>query len=74
MPDPRQLDPDPIRVVLDQGEVVELDGGTLVLDGRGIPERGAPACALACTVSCSGAAGVVVSVADLPPPDSTAPG
>jgi hypothetical protein len=28
MPDPRQLDPDRIRVVLDHGEAVELDGGT----------------------------------------------
>jgi hypothetical protein len=33
MPDPRQLDPDQIRVVLDHGGV-ELDGGTLVLDGE----------------------------------------
>jgi hypothetical protein len=32
MPDPRQLDPERIRVVLDHGEVVELDGGTLGLD------------------------------------------
>ncbi|MEO7196017.1 MAG: hypothetical protein ABIZ05_14575 [Pseudonocardiaceae bacterium] len=32
MPDPTQFDPDRLRVVLDQGEVVELDGGTLVLD------------------------------------------
>jgi hypothetical protein len=37
MPDPRQLDPDRIRVVLDHGEVVELDGGTLVLDGEKSP-------------------------------------
>ncbi len=37
MPDPRQLDPDRIRVVLDHGEVVELDGGTLVLDGQESP-------------------------------------
>jgi hypothetical protein len=29
-----QLDPDQIQVVLDHGEVVELDGGTLVLDGQ----------------------------------------
>jgi hypothetical protein len=34
MRDPMQLDPDQIRVVLDHGEVVELDGGTLVLDGQ----------------------------------------
>ncbi len=34
MPDPRQFDPDRLRVVLDRGEVVELDGGTLVLDGQ----------------------------------------
>ena len=34
MPDPTQFDPDPIRVALDHGEVVELDGGTLVLDGE----------------------------------------
>ena len=37
MPDPRQLDPDQLRVVLDHGEVVELDGGTLVLDGEESP-------------------------------------
>jgi hypothetical protein len=34
MPDPTQFDPDEIRVVLDHGEVVESDGGTLVLDGE----------------------------------------
>jgi hypothetical protein len=34
MPDPTQFDPDRIRVVLDHGEVVELDGGTLVLDDQ----------------------------------------
>jgi hypothetical protein len=32
-----QLDPDRLRVVLDHGEVVELDGGTLVLDGQESP-------------------------------------
>jgi hypothetical protein len=37
MPDPTQFDPDQIRVVLDHGEVVELDGGTLVLDGQESP-------------------------------------
>src|SRR5437588_11798635 len=37
MPDPRQLDPHRLRVVLDRGEVVELDGGTLVLEGRDSP-------------------------------------
>jgi hypothetical protein len=37
MPDPRQLDPDQIRVVLDHGEVVELDGGTLVLNDQESP-------------------------------------
>lgn len=37
MPDPMQLDPDRLRVVLDHGEVVELDGGTLVLDGQKSP-------------------------------------
>jgi hypothetical protein len=37
MPDPRQFDPDRIRVVLDHGETVELDGGTLVLDGQESP-------------------------------------
>jgi hypothetical protein len=37
MPDPRQLDPDRLRVVLDHGEVVELDGGTLVLEGQESP-------------------------------------
>ncbi|HZA16707.1 MAG TPA: hypothetical protein VE645_07395 [Pseudonocardiaceae bacterium] len=34
MPDPTQFDPDRVRVVLDHGEVVELDSGTLVLDGE----------------------------------------
>jgi hypothetical protein len=34
MPDPTQFDPDSIRVALDHGEVVELDGGTLVVDGE----------------------------------------
>jgi hypothetical protein len=34
MPDPMQLDPHRLRVVLDHGEVVELDGGTLVLEGQ----------------------------------------
>jgi hypothetical protein len=37
MPDPTQFDPDRIRVVLEHGEVVELDGGTLVLDDRESP-------------------------------------
>jgi hypothetical protein len=34
---PPQSKPDPIRVTLDHGEVVELDGGTLVLDGEESP-------------------------------------
>jgi hypothetical protein len=37
MPDPTQFDPAPIRVALDHGEVVELDGGTLVLAGEESP-------------------------------------
>jgi hypothetical protein len=37
MPEPTQFDPDPIRVALDHGEVVELDGGTLVLGGEESP-------------------------------------
>jgi hypothetical protein len=37
MPDPTQSGPDPIRVALDHGEVVELNGGTLVLDGEESP-------------------------------------
>jgi hypothetical protein len=37
MRDPMHLDPDRLRVVLDHGEVVELDGGTLVLDGQQSP-------------------------------------
>jgi hypothetical protein len=37
MPDPTQFDPNPIRVALDHGEVVELDGGTLLLDGEESP-------------------------------------
>jgi hypothetical protein len=34
MPDPTQFQPDQVRVVLDHGEVVELDGSSLVLDGE----------------------------------------
>jgi hypothetical protein len=34
MPDPTEFGPDRLRVVLDHGEVVELDGGTLVLNGE----------------------------------------
>jgi hypothetical protein len=37
MPDPTQFDPDRLRVTLDHGEVVELDGGTLILDGQESP-------------------------------------
>jgi hypothetical protein len=37
MPDPMHLDLDRLRVVLDHGEVVELDGGTLVLEGHESP-------------------------------------
>ncbi len=37
MPDPRQFDPDRLRVVLDHGEAVELDGGTLILEGQESP-------------------------------------
>ena len=37
MPDHTQFDPDRIRVVLDHGDVVELDGGTLILEGRESP-------------------------------------
>src|SRR5215470_1623399 len=34
MNDPTQSDPDRVRVALEHGEVVELDGGTLTLDGE----------------------------------------
>jgi len=37
MSEPTQFDPDRIRMSLDHGEVVELDGGTLVLDGEASP-------------------------------------
>jgi len=37
MPDPTQFDPDRVQVVLDHDEVVELDGGTLVLDSHESP-------------------------------------
>ena len=37
MAEATQFDPDRLRVVLDNGEVVELDGGTLVLDGEESP-------------------------------------
>jgi hypothetical protein len=37
MPDPTQFDPDRLRVTLDHGEVVELDGSTLVLEGEESP-------------------------------------
>jgi hypothetical protein len=36
-PDPTQFDPERLQVVLNHGEVVELDGGTLVLDGDESP-------------------------------------
>jgi hypothetical protein len=37
MPDPTQLNPNRLRMALDHGEVVELDGDTLVLDGQESP-------------------------------------
>ena len=37
MPDPTQADPERVWVALDHGEVVELDGGTLVLAGEESP-------------------------------------
>jgi hypothetical protein len=37
MSEPTQFDPDQIRVTLDHGEVVEVEGGTLVLDGEESP-------------------------------------
>ena len=37
MANPTQFDPDRIRVALDHDEVVELDGGTLVLDSEESP-------------------------------------
>jgi hypothetical protein len=37
MAEATQFDPDRIRVALDHDEVVELDGGTLVLDGEEYP-------------------------------------
>jgi hypothetical protein len=37
MTEATQFDPDQLRVALDHGEVVEFDGGTLVLDGEESP-------------------------------------
>jgi hypothetical protein len=37
MLDPTQFDPDRIRVALDHGEIVEFDGGTLVLGDEESP-------------------------------------
>ena len=37
MPDPTQFDPDQIWVALDHGEMVVLDGATLVLDDQEFP-------------------------------------
>ncbi len=37
MNDPTQFDRERVRVALDHGEVVELDGGTLILDGEPSP-------------------------------------
>jgi hypothetical protein len=37
MAEATQFDPERLRVALDHGEVVELDGGTLVLDGEESP-------------------------------------
>ncbi|HEX2247033.1 MAG TPA: hypothetical protein VHH13_05725 [Arthrobacter sp.] len=37
MPDPTQFNPEHVRLALDQGEVVELDGGTLLIDNEESP-------------------------------------
>jgi hypothetical protein len=37
MTNPMQFDPDRLRVALDNGEVVELDGGTLVVGAEEVP-------------------------------------
>jgi hypothetical protein len=37
MPDTTQCGPDPIRMALDHGEMVEFDGGTLILGGEESP-------------------------------------
>jgi hypothetical protein len=37
MAEATQFDPEQLRVALDHGEVVELDGGTLVVDGEECP-------------------------------------
>lgn len=62
MTNPMQSDPDRRRVALDHGEVVELDGGTLVLDGAESPSVGlrlAP-----WRVLCQAAAGEGLPLAD----------
>lgn len=37
MPDPTQPNPDQLRVTLDHGEVIELDGGTLTVNADELP-------------------------------------
>lgn len=37
MPDPTHFDPEQLRVALDHGEVVELDGGTLTIEDEEVP-------------------------------------
>ncbi|MCA1675025.1 MAG: hypothetical protein LC799_23505, partial [Actinobacteria bacterium] len=37
MPDPTQFDPEQLRVALDHGDMVELDGGTLVVNSEETP-------------------------------------
>jgi hypothetical protein len=37
VPAPAQFDPQRLRVALDHGETVELDGGTLVCDNETLP-------------------------------------
>ncbi|MGH3795628.1 MAG: hypothetical protein ACRDSP_12130 [Pseudonocardiaceae bacterium] len=37
MPDPTQFDPQQLRVALDHGDILELDGGTLTLDNEDTP-------------------------------------
>ncbi len=37
MPDPTKFDSEHLRVALDNGEVVELDGGTLLVGGEPAP-------------------------------------
>jgi hypothetical protein len=54
-----QSDPDRLRLALDNGEVVELDGGTVVLGDDGVAVGGAAVNTVAGSLGGAGIGGVV---------------